>query len=130
MFLRSLITLDLCVPSLSPDSAADYKLSSCINSDSTISFYIGEKSAALMSHAAATAINQTVETELVASQLIDDIKVRERYLTFILLFIFLFILLSILLFILLFSLVTILIVRHHCSNLISPYDELYNRKLL
>ena len=33
-----------------------------------------------MSHAAATAINQSVETELVAAQLIDDIKVTETHL--------------------------------------------------
>ena len=68
------------MPSLSPDSAADYKSASCINSDSNISLYIGDKSAALMSHAAATAINQSVETELVAAQLIDDIKVTETHL--------------------------------------------------
>ena len=75
-----MITLDLCVPSLSPDSAADYKSSSCINSDSSISLYVGDISAALMSHAAATAINQSVETELLAVQLIDDIKVPETFL--------------------------------------------------
>jgi hypothetical protein len=133
MPLRSFITLDLCVPSLSPDSAADYKSSSCINSDSTISLYIGEKSAALMSHAAATAINQSVETELVASQLIDDIKVTESYLTFILFFLLsipLAILLSILNLSLVFSLLFILFINQHCSNLTPAYDRHYDRKLL
>lgn len=63
------------VPSLSADSTADYKASFCLNSNTTISSYMGEESASQLSFAAITAIHQSVEAELLAAQLMDDIKV-------------------------------------------------------
>ena len=66
------------MPSLSADSAADYKSSPCLNSDATILNYMGEASAAMMSVAAATAVHNSVDTELLAVRLIDEIKVQSK----------------------------------------------------
>lgn len=64
------------IPSLSADSTADYKAAQCLNYDSVISRNIGDKSSALLSYAAASSIQQSVEAEMLAAQLIDDIQVR------------------------------------------------------
>jgi hypothetical protein len=57
---------------LSADSTADYKAATCLNSDHAMSSS-GRNGLAL---GAVTAIHYSVETELLASQLIDDIQVR------------------------------------------------------
>lgn len=77
--LRTLLSLDLKIPSLSADSAADYKSSPCLNSDATILNYMGEESAAMMSGVAATTVHNSVDTELLAVRLIDEIKVQSFF---------------------------------------------------
>ena len=64
------------IPSLSADSTADYKAAQCLNYDSVISRNVSGKSSALLSYAAASSIQQSVEAEMLAAQLIDDIQVR------------------------------------------------------
>lgn len=67
-------SIDLKIPSLSADSAADYKAATCLNSDYAMSSSAGNKSQGL-ALGAATAIHYSVETELLAAQLVDDIQV-------------------------------------------------------
>mmetsp|Transcript_36022 Transcript_36022/g.34090 ORF Transcript_36022/g.34090 Transcript_36022/m.34090 type:complete len:249 (-) Transcript_36022:320-1066(-) len=62
--------IDLNIPSLSADSTADYKAATCLNSD----FAMSSSSRKGLALGAATAIHYSVETELLAAQLVDDIQ--------------------------------------------------------
>ena len=80
---RTLEKFDLNIPSLSADSTLDYKISRCLNSNSILSSYMSEQSTALMSYSAISAIQQSVDTELLTAQLIDDIQVENESNTYI-----------------------------------------------
>jgi hypothetical protein len=85
------VPLEVTIPSLSADSAADYKAATSLNSDTELrrhsytsaldSNTVGRASnnnITMFRAAAAAAIQQNVEAELLADSLVNEIKVSEK----------------------------------------------------